>query len=153
MNNLNYVYGHVDPISGEILYIGMGKGARAWATGNSSGTHRKPDHKEWLQRLHLSGYTMGDITVIFQKMLSRNRAFSVEYEMIQDVKPVFNVVGNPDKHKSKKFTPEQALEALSLHEKGVRLCDIPRVIGIHSSNLSVLGLRMVSAGKLVKNKQ
>jgi hypothetical protein len=153
MNNLNYVYSHIDPLTGEIMYIGMGTGGRAWASGSSSGTYRDPEHATWLEELFNMGYTMGDISKVLHKQKSRNDAYKIEHELILALKPIFNKIGNPDRNYTRKFTEQQALTAVALHESGVKLCDIPRELGISSSNLSVLGARMLASGNRILNRK
>jgi len=149
IKELYYLYQHVDPDSGEIVYIGMGTGSRAWATGTSSGSHRSPAHSMWISNLYEQGFTMGDIAKVTHTLLTKDHALDLELNLIKEVKPIYNRLGNPDKFYCKSFTPDQAILANELFEGGKRYYEIPDILNINSSNKSVTGKRMVTAGKQI----
>jgi len=152
IKELYYLYQHVDPDSGEIVYVGIGTGSRAWATGTSSGSHRGEEHSAWINELYKTGYTMGDISKIVITLLSKIEALSIEDEYIKKLKPRFNKLGNPDLFLNKKFNEAEALEAYDLFLKGTPYYSIPKILNLDSSNMSVLGSRMVEAGKRIINR-
>jgi hypothetical protein len=153
MKELYYIYNHIDPQTGEIMYIGIGTGSRAWATGTSSGTSRSEDHTKWITDLYYMGYTMADVAVIIETMLDRPTALQKESSTIKLFKPLFNKQGNPDVFKAYNYTEEHALRAVELLNSGVRLYQIPGILGIYSSNKSVTGARLVSAGNNILNRK
>ncbi len=145
IKNLYYVYKHIDPDNGELLYVGMGTGSRAWASGTSSGSSRSNEHAAWISDRYEEGYTMSDITLVIETLLNKEQALSIELNLIKEFKPRFNRLSKD--FVNKKYTKEQAKEALTLFKSGVRYCDIPRELGLTSSNMSVLGKRMVESGE------
>ena len=152
IKDLYYLYQHIDPDSGEIVYVGIGTGSRAWATGTSSGSHRSSEHGAWITELYKAGYTMGDISKIVVTLLSKQQALTFEDEYIKRLKPRFNKLGNPDLFLNKKFNETEALEAYNLFIKGTPYYSIPKILNLDASNMSVLGSRMVEAGKRIINR-
>lgn len=152
IKELYYLCEHIDPDTGEVVYIGIGTGSRAWATGTSSGSHRYKDHSEWISNLYEQGYTMGDIVKVTHTLLTKDHALEIELQMIKSFKPKFNRLGNPDMFVCKSFSEEQALTALELFEEGYRYYEIPVYLGIKSTNRSVTGKRMVTAGQQIKQR-
>lgn len=77
-----YVYAHVYD-NREIIYIGKGKGGRAFAE-----TGRKEVHKEFM----LSHLTDGNFSfvVLLYKNLSESEALEIEAEMIRKYQPAYN---------------------------------------------------------------
>ena len=96
IKDLYYIYQHVDPDTGEVVYVGLGTGSRAWATGTSSGSHRGKVHSAWLSDLYHQGYTMGEIAKVTTTLLTKDQALSLENEIIKALKPRYNIQGNPD---------------------------------------------------------
>jgi len=153
IKELYYIYQHVDPDTGEIVYVGMGTGSRAWATGTSSSSMRGPMHSAWLTELYHQGYTMGDVAKVTNTLLTRQQAIQIENALIKELKPKYNIQGNPDVFINKKFTETQASEALIAHLNGTPYHAIPLLFELTSSNMSVLGSRMVIAGRNILNRK
>jgi hypothetical protein len=91
--NNYYVYQHIDE-SGEIVYVGKGRYARAWRHERRNG-----EHSTWMaQRLPFLNVTITNFN------LAEEEAFKIEKEMIDTVKPKFNVyMSEEDKAKRKEF--------------------------------------------------
>jgi len=110
--NRTYVYKHLDPRSGETLYVGLGQDERAWTL-----LHRKQDHVEYMRSLEVHGYCPGDWVEIVQKGLSRAEGFRLEADLIRALTPRFNQVGvDPSIYKRGAAHPKAKLT-----EKDVRL--------------------------------
>jgi hypothetical protein len=143
---LSYVYLHIDPESGEILYVGIGINERAWVC-SMRGSSRKPEHAKRLQSLFAKGYTMGDIVKIEATLLSRDQAKELETRLVNEYRPIYNVFKNRSVFKNTKFSLEQANKAKELHSQGTPYYMLPTYFNLKGSNMSVLGKRMVEAAQ------
>lgn len=90
-----YVYQHVDPDTGEIVYIGCGSKGRAWQynKGSEHATRnggRHSDHFRWLEDQTAKGFTMADVVVIVRKSLRKPIALKLERKLVAKHKPRFN---------------------------------------------------------------
>lgn len=85
-----YVYTHNDPFTGEVKYVGKGKGDRAWVCRPKQSGGRDAIHLEYLEEMFTHGFTMADIVNIFAKNLTQEDAFQIEMELINQNRPVFN---------------------------------------------------------------
>ena len=98
-----YVYRHVEPriddlhvLKGETVYIGHGRGSRAWHLGayrtdpHSRGVGRNYEHAVWASDLINEGYLPPDIVHIEMKGLTKKEAMVLENKLIWDEKPRFN---------------------------------------------------------------
>jgi Holliday junction resolvasome RuvABC DNA-binding subunit len=110
-----YVYQHIDPETGEILYIGMGSYERAWLC---RGSNRKKNHQERLNELFSLGYTMQDVVSILASYLSKEAALSLELTKIEKFKPKFNNYSNPNWKYPSKFADEVITMVKALKEMG-----------------------------------
>lgn len=81
-----YVYDHFDPVSGEVVYIGLGTMGRAWEAST-----RTRAHKEWCVRLSERGYTPDQYVRLRVRGLRRLVALQLERRAIEMAKPRFNV--------------------------------------------------------------
>lgn len=81
----HYVYAHILPETGEIIYIGVGTRERAYAS-----SHRKEPHLKVLNNLMDAGYTPSDYVVILAQGLSKSEAHTVELSLIDTIKPMMN---------------------------------------------------------------
>lgn len=81
-----YVYDHFDPVSGEVVYIGLGTMGRAWDASTRTATH-----KEWCIRLSERGYTPDQYVRLRVRGLRRLAALQLERRAIEAAKPRFNV--------------------------------------------------------------
>ncbi|WEM05513.1 hypothetical protein HJJEPNFP_00013 [Ralstonia phage BOESR1] len=80
-----YVYVHILPETGEILYVGMGAGERAWTRQS-----RKGPHKQILKNLDHMGYTADDYVLVVAKGLQRGEAQELEDQLLQKMQPILN---------------------------------------------------------------
>lgn len=85
----SYIYCHHN--DGEIVYIGVGTGPRAFYSSKSG--HRKEEHSRWLE----SQYNKGNIPVKFLEVgLAKKEALLKEEELIRKYTPKFNKLHNPE---------------------------------------------------------
>ena len=89
-----YVYEHVDPDTGEIVYIGHGKFERAWRCSTTNNPthygHRSVAHAEWLFEMAMHGFTPDSWVNIIQSGLTKKEAARIELSMIHSERPKFN---------------------------------------------------------------
>lgn len=95
ISGLYYVYLHVDPITYETLYVGMGKGTRAYATkttaaGKNEYGHRSPEHSDYLDTLMEQGYLPHEWVKFIDRSLDKETARLLEKECIEKYKPTYN---------------------------------------------------------------
>ena len=118
---LHYVYAHIDPVTKELLYIGMGKGSRAYATKTSKidtvrYSHRSPEHAEHLEELLKCGYLPHEWITFLHRGLDKKSALSIERELIAKDKPIYN---RSQGIKLLKFEYEDVLKMKSLRDSGM----------------------------------
>lgn len=93
----HYLYSHNDPVTREIVYIGVGSNGRAWHCTHSPVTvkggyvGRSELHGSYLNSLQDAGYLPSDWVVIAARNLERTEALHREREWIDEVRPRFNV--------------------------------------------------------------
>lgn len=83
-----YVYRHVEPITGEVLYVGSGSKDRAWHYRVSMSRSR--EHMDYLDALTSDGYLPADWVEIIARNLSKEAARSEEQKWIDKLQPPFN---------------------------------------------------------------
>lgn len=117
-----YVYAHIDPDTQECVYIGHGKGPRAWHYGTYRGTTenksygaRKESHSRWCEKRIEKGYLPNDWVIILDKNLSKADACSFEQELIREKNPVYN---SPLGEKLLKMNMEDIEIAKEMREAG-----------------------------------
>ena len=110
-----YVYQHIDPDTGELLYIGMGSYERAWLC---RGSNRKKNHQERLNELFSLGYTMQDVVSIMASGLNKIDALNLEFTKIEKFKPKFNNLNNPNWKYPSKFADEVITMVKALAKMG-----------------------------------
>jgi len=145
MTKTHYLYEHRCPETKDVVYVGVGKGSRAWASGESTGSARSEAHAIWLSNLFEQGYTMADVVFIQETLLSKEEALALELPRIKELKPKFNLLGNS--FAARTFTKEQAIAANKAFREGTPYYKIPALFGMSPSNRSVVGKRMVQAGE------
>ncbi len=93
-----YVYIHRDPGSNQVdLYVGMGQGDRAYRIGNESYSDRHPDHQSKLKELLCKGWLPHEWIIFDSFWDTRQEAFEREYQLIKELRPVFNRKYGPKK--------------------------------------------------------
>ena len=139
--NQHYIYNHVDPKSGDIVYVGLGQTDRAW---NSHKTDRKQNHYLWLHEQINQGHTLDEIVRITHKNLTREEAEKIESQGIEQLTPKFNALKNPNHwSKGRTYTKQLAEFAKTLHEMGYGYVRIAFLLG---TNSHMLAKRMVKNG-------
>jgi hypothetical protein len=139
-----YVYIHKDPITGNIKYIGMGQGQRAWMMRNSGGTtaygHRCKEHWEWYKELESKGYTLDKIVEIIDSSLSRSKALEIEKEMINSVG--YGKLFNKDPRlMNRKHDKEMCNFAKALHELGFGYQRVAHLMGADNPKTKAMAVK------------
>ena len=118
-----YVYAHIEPLTGEWVYVGKGTSCRAFrATGSG---HRDVDHSKWLE----DHYNRGYIPVRFiDNELSKEDAHAIEKRLIRLHKPRFNKLSNPD-HKHSRWDEDIIQFAKDLRENDYSYTQIAFLLG------------------------
>lgn len=108
-----YVYLHVDPITGETVYVGKGTLGRAWDVTRVRKKHHH-EHCSWMLSLSEQGYLPTDWVHILERNLTEDEAFSKEKEYLHNNgKLKFNRQSGEDNYQAK-LTDSQAREIYKL---------------------------------------
>jgi hypothetical protein len=127
-----YVYVHIDPETGEVLYVGMGKGPRAYAMKTSKTkdpiyyVHRSPEHAEHLEKLYQQEYLPHEWVYFDSRGLTKEQARLREKELIKELRPKYN---RPAGVKQLKFDLKEVKQIKKLREEGLYYSDIAKVMG------------------------
>ena len=121
-----YVYFHVDPDSGEIVYVGSGTKERAW-TARASNRHNEA-HLTWLQRMETRGFTPDQYVSVVYRNSDKRAVLDKERELIEELKPEFNQTLNKWWW-CLTLSEEQLKEARELRDEGMSYKKIGEVIG------------------------
>jgi hypothetical protein len=133
-NTLHYVYFHVSPLSGKVMYVGTGSHERAWV---SRDCHRhNADHVKWMQELEEKGYTPDAWVVIKSSSFDRQKILELEREYIETLAPKFNYTNNWSWCMS--LTEDQVVLAKQLRSDGLSYKAIAKEI--ESSTMTVYRL-------------
>lgn len=131
-----YVYKHVDPETGELLYVGKGSGQRAWMCSGSKDIthygHRSFKHTTHLRDLIRKGFVPSDWVVIVRKGMDNQSAIDLEKSLISTDNPKFNGVFGL---KICKMDSKLLTLCRSLREKGKSYFSIGKQVGV--STMSV----------------
>jgi hypothetical protein len=84
----SYVYVHIDPTSGTVVYVGKGCGERAWSNGRRAGAHLF-----FLRNLSRMGYCPAHWAFVLMSGLTDMEAHKTEHALIQKLTPMFNQTG------------------------------------------------------------
>lgn len=115
-----YVYSHNDPVTGDLIYIGMGQGDRAWAI-KSRG--RSEDHRRRLEELSSKGFVASDWVRILKRGLSQSDAYELEGRLLAEYKPLYN------KQYLKCMSEQEKQSAYEQHLSGESYSAIARQLG------------------------
>lgn len=85
MTEKYYIYYHVEPLTEEIVYIGIGTYDRAWQVNN-----RSKEHKEWLRQKYNESWLLDVLVWIVDMDLPKEQALIEELKYIDDHRPRFN---------------------------------------------------------------
>lgn len=91
-----YVYRESD---GSVVYVGMGKGGRAWQCQRTNGDTQ--ERNDWKQEQMRVGRLPCDWVEIVCRGLSKSEALELEALLIEEIRPPLNVLHNPDAKGSK----------------------------------------------------
>jgi hypothetical protein len=98
-----YVYNHIDPRDGELLYIGHGCRGRAWIHGSKKTCLRSQDHLDHLESMTFDGFTPEDWVTLVVSGTTKKDACVIEQKMIRGWKPKYN---KPQGLQHLKVTPD-----------------------------------------------
>jgi uncharacterized protein YerC len=133
-----YVYWHKHPIDdSDPVYVGMGQKSRAWAIANSGGDNaaygsRTKDHYNWFLDLEAEGHTLDEIVHILYKGLTRTEAFTLEKDLIESLRPVFNKVQGLN---NLKITEEKYAAAVAMRHDGLSYAVIGEELGLSTMTI------------------
>lgn len=122
-----YVYKHVDPRDGSVVYIGHGWKSRAWVHGSSKAITRSDHHYKWLEEINSLGYLPCDYVQIYKKALSKSEACTIECERIRKESPKFN---RPQGLSMLKVNPEIMAEMRNLRSQGFSYKYVASAVGV-----------------------
>lgn len=155
MSNVYYVYKHIDPRTQEVVYIGKGRGGRAWDVTRSRAEYK--EHQEWMTSLMEKGHTPDEWVVIVTKGLSEKEAL-LEESNTRHAQGVcrFNRQSGQRNYQAK-MTDAQALEAYDLvKNKKWQHKDVAAKFGVSRSAISMLVTgkqwRAVTAGVRIEDQ-
>jgi hypothetical protein len=138
-----YVYRHVDPVTRQVKYVGIGQYDRAWSVRQ---THRKQSHFMWLNQKISEGHTLQDIVEITHSNLTKGQASEIEKKLISEHKYDFNELHNPNHwQRGRKCDKEMAFFAKMLHSMGYGYIRIAHLMGSTNPNNDHMKIkRMIS---------
>jgi hypothetical protein len=126
-----YVYEHVNPDTGEVVYVGKGSGQRAWmCTGGYDEAHygnRSREHVEYLKGLMGEGYLPCDWVVVVRRGMSGSDAVRLEQDFIRKMGPRFN---RSMGIKLCKLKGEDYRSAKALRKEGKTYKDVAGALGV-----------------------
>lgn len=146
-----YVYTHFDPKTKETVYVGKGRGGRAWDVTRARGNHK--DHQNWMTSLMHQGFIPSDWVEIIEKNLTEKEAFEKELNLIHEKGLIkFNRQQGETQHQAK-MTNDQAIEAFKLVKEGIQHKIVAEKFGVSRTTISMLANRKnwktVTAGVLI----
>jgi len=143
--NKHYVYQHVDPTTGEIVYIGMGTGGRAWGILNKNKKHHL-EHRLFLDNLLELGYLPNDWVKIIERNLTKENAFLKELKLIHELGiPKFNF-SNGEKQWSSKLNDSQVLDIMGLLKTDIKHKKIAEQFNVSKATIDKISQRKTHRG-------
>lgn len=144
-----YVYQHIDPSTGEIVYVGMGSGGRAWGILNRNRRHH-PEHREFLDQLTQNGFLPCDWVVIIERNMTKETATLSELKLIHSLGiPKFNF-SNGEKQWSSKLTDDQVKEIVVLLKTKLTHREIAHQFGVSKGTIDKISQQKTHRG-ITKN--
>jgi hypothetical protein len=135
--SLYYVYIHQCPVTGHILYIGHGTGARAWNYREYSS--RSVEHEAYLTKLFSDGFLPTDWVTIYAKGMSKPLAIQLEFDLIKLHNPKFNKTHKPSYKASNKIS-----------KTGVDICRFAYML--HNMGYGYRRIAFLMGASIPKNK-
>ena len=119
--NKYYVYGHLDPETGQVMYIGKGCSGRAWST-----NMRSNEHISWMENNDL-----WQCVFSYAVNLSSEEALELESELIKEHSPFFNkYLKNQDENiEKRKYTKQE--EPKSFTNRLTSVLNSYTIVGSH----------------------
>lgn len=135
-----YVYLHIDPIKSKTVYIGKGRGGRAWDV--TRARSKNNEHVQWMNDLMSKGYIPSDWVVIVDKNLSEKDALKLELSLIHSSGLTsFNKQSGEKQHQAK-LTNEQALEIFKFaKEKKYLHRELAKMYNVSRTAISMIASR------------
>lgn len=141
-----YVYEHIDPYTGECLYVGMGKGSRAYMHKPETEAHaimqgtsgRQADHGAHLRDLMNRGYVAQDWVALRLRGLSRAAAALIEAALIEDRGPLYNRLHNGRRKAQRpavRLAGEKADDARALYAEVRNFREVARRLGCNAMSV------------------
>lgn len=128
----HYVYEHVDPRTGELLYVGHGSRGRAWTHGSDKTVLRSQEHLAHLESMTQDGFVASEWVNILIQGISKSDACLKEQELIRQLKPLYN---KPQGKKALKLTPEQYTLCLQMRQDGLFYYQIADEMGVSTMTI------------------
>lgn len=122
-----YVYKHIDPRTGELIYIGHGCRGRAWIHGSKRTCLRSQDHLDHLESMISDGLIPSDWVHIVIQGISKKYAATLEQELIRELSPTYN---KPQGKHLLKLTPETYRLCQELRDEGLFYNQIADEVGV-----------------------
>lgn len=131
-----YVYEHFCPKSGEVVYVGVGTGGRAWVSGTSTAQqdeglrgNRHALHNQWMYALFEEGYTPQDFVRIVASRLTKKEAHVIEVELVDEYRRLGVALFNRTHIKACALSRRDRARCRRLREAGKTYEYIARKIG------------------------
>lgn len=142
LTNNFYIYKHIDPLVEKTMYVGIGQYDRAWSVRRNQ---RKEEHVLWLEALYSEGFTLADIVVIEENNLNKHHALHLERKLIEDLKPEFNRLMNPDHWSNNRHQHKSVAEfAKNLHNSGYGYLNTAYLMGANKGEKHMTIKRMIN---------
>lgn len=122
----HYVYAHRE-VDGQIVYLGHGKGGRAWIYGSRKTVLRSPEHLTWIHEQDSVGRLPCDYVEILGRGLSKPDAAQRERQLIEKFQPRFN---KQQGVANLKITPDILGYVSDLRKEGATYEDIGKSVGL-----------------------
>lgn len=120
--NIQYVYTHTNPNTGEIFYVGRGQKGRAWSC--EGGKNRSVEHYTYMFNLMLDGFIPTDWVEIVGRNLTIDEATVLEQQLVKTLRPILN-----KDIEIKRVTEEIKKNIKELKDSGDTIAEISRKVG------------------------
>ncbi|MBU6231650.1 hypothetical protein KGP36_03195 [Patescibacteria group bacterium] len=117
-----YIYKHIDPFTGECVYVGQGSGGRAWVCSGA----RSEEHSKWMSDLLSLGITPDKWVEIVDSNTSKKEVQKIEHNLIHKLEPKFN---KNQRVIQTKVSKDEYLEMVKLRQLGKTYKQISEELG------------------------